>query len=192
MKIESTKLPGLLLLVPQRHYDVRGNFFESWNKETLLKSGIDVDFVQENQSLSIKSGTIRGLHFQAPPFAQDKLVRCISGSLFDVAVDFRWGSPTFGKWLGIELNDADARQLFIPKGFLHGYVTRSPNTEILYKCSNHYKPEAEHCIHFADTDIAINWGIDVNDAILSQKDQQAKSFAETRSPFSFSQPSELR
>jgi len=186
MKIESTKLPGLMLLTPKRHNDVRGNFFESWNRKTLLTAGIDMEFVQENQSLSIRSGTVRGLHFQAPPFAQDKLVRCIRGSLFDVSVDIRRGSPTFGKWMGITLSDENARQVLIPKGFLHGYATRSPNTEILYKCTNRYAPETEQSIYFADADIAIEWGMDINEAILSEKDRQAMSIKEFQSPFVFS------
>ena len=136
MKITQTALPGVLLLHPRRFEDPRGFFSESWNRQTLAAQGISTDFVQDNHSLSKATGTVRGLHFQAPPHAQAKLVRCGRGSLFDVAVDIRKGSPTYGQWVGYELSFDNGLQLLIPEGFAHGFVTRAPDTEIIYKCSD--------------------------------------------------------
>ena len=136
MQVDKTKLPGVLLLTPKRFGDARGFFSESWNRQTLAAQGISTDFVQDNHSLSKATGTVRGLHFQAPPHAQAKLVRCGRGSLFDVAVDIRKGSPTYGQWVGYELSFDNGLQLLIPEGFAHGFVTRAPDTEIIYKCSD--------------------------------------------------------
>ena len=140
MRITGTELPGVLLLEPARHGDSRGFFSESWNRRTLAEHGITLDFVQDNHSLSAAANTLRGLHFQAPPHAQAKLVRCGRGALFDVAVDIRRGSPTFGHWTGRELSFENGLQLLIPAGFLHGFITRQPETEIVYKCSDYYAP----------------------------------------------------
>ena len=188
MDITETSLPGVLILTPTRHGDVRGFFSESWNRETLRAHGIDLDFVQDNHSLSAEVGTVRGLHFQAPPRAQDKLVRCGRGCLFDVAVDIRVGSPTYGQWAGVELSFENGKQLLVPKGFAHGFVTRAPDTEILYKCTDGYAPETEGAIHFADSDLGIDWGIEPGDAILSSKDKDAPGFAEFESPFTWDNP----
>ena len=125
MQIEETTLPGVLILTPQRHGDRRGFFSESWNRARMAAAGLDYDFVQDNHSLSSQSGTLRGLHYQSPPHAQAKLVRCGRGALWDVAVDFRAGSPSFGQWVGVELTAENGRQLLIPAGFLHGFVTRA-------------------------------------------------------------------
>jgi dTDP-4-dehydrorhamnose 3,5-epimerase len=142
MHIEETGIPGLLILTPARFGDARGFFSETWNRERLAQNGIDIDFVQDNHSLSATVGTVRGLHFQAPPHAQAKLVRCGRGVLFDVAVDIRKGSPTYGQWFGVELSFENGKQLLIPAGFAHGFATRAPETEIIYKCSDYYAPEA--------------------------------------------------
>ena len=128
MQIEQTSLPGVVILTPARFGDHRGFFSESWNRQRMQEAGIDIDFVQDNHSLSAQVGTVRGLHFQSPPHAQAKLVRCGKGRLFDVAVDVRKGSPSYGKWFGIELSFENGKQLLIPAGFLHGFVTREPGT----------------------------------------------------------------
>ncbi len=182
MIIEDTPLPGVKILTPNRFGDERGFFSESWNRRALSDAGIEVDFVQDNHSLSMAVNTVRGLHYQAPPAAQDKLVRCGKGSLFDVAVDARKGSPTYGQWFGIELSFENGKQLLIPKGFLHGFATREAETEIIYKCSDYYSPECDGAVLFDDPDINIDWGLS-GEAVLSAKDKAAQSFAEFDSPF---------
>ena len=183
MKIEQTALPGVVILTPARFGDTRGFFSESWNAARLAEQGIHTQFVQDNHSLSAQAGTVRGLHYQSPPHAQAKLVRCGRGALFDVAVDFRAGSPTWGKWVGVELSFDNGRQLLIPAGFLHGFVTRVPDTEIIYKCSDYYAPECDGAVRFDDSDISIDWGIDPADAVLSDKDRTAPLLSEISTPF---------
>lgn len=183
MNIEKTPLPGVVILTPRRFGDARGWFTEVWNKSTLAAQGIDIDFVQDNHSCSRDVGTVRGLHFQSAPHAQAKLVRCGRGTVFDVAVDIRKGSPTFGKWTGVELSAENGRQLLIPAGFLHGFVTREPDSELLYKCSDVYAPECDGAIRFDDPDLAIDWGIDPTAAILSDKDRAAPLFKNFATPF---------
>lgn len=183
--ITPTDLDGVLVICPNRHGDHRGFFCETFNSALLKEAGIDIDFVQDNQSLSVSQGTVRGLHFQAPPHAQDKLVRCGRGSLFDVAVDIRKGSPTYGHWVGEELSFENGKQLLIPRGFLHGFVTREPNTEILYKCSDYYAPECDGAVRFDDIDIGIDWGLDEASLVLSDKDSKAPLFKNFVSPFVF-------
>ena len=185
MLIEQTSLPGVLMLTPRRFGDDRGWFSEVWNHQTLKAQGIDIDFVQDNHSLSRTVGTVRGLHYQSPPHAQDKLVRCGAGVVFDVAVDVRKGSATYGQWIGVELSAENGRQLLIPKGFLHGFVTRAPNSELLYKCSDVYAPACDGAVRFDDPGLGIDWGIDPQDAIISDKDRSAQSFADFQSPFVF-------
>jgi dTDP-4-dehydrorhamnose 3,5-epimerase len=185
MKIEDTALSGVKVLTPNRFGDDRGHFSETWNKHLLLESGIDIDFKQDNQSVSVPVGTLRGLHFQIPPRAQDKLVRVIMGSIFDVAIDIRRGSPTYGHWVGVELTAENGKQLLVPKGFAHGFVTREPNTTVVYKCSDTYAPEAEGSVHFADLDLNIDWGIPMDAVTTSEKDKVAPSFAELHSPFAY-------
>ena len=182
MQIDPLGLPGLCVLTPARFGDARGYFSESWNRARMAEAGFDVDFVQDNHSLSAAANTVRGLHFQAPPHAQAKLVRCGRGVLFDVAVDIRKGSPTYGQWAGVELSAENGKQLLIPAGFAHGFVTRAPDTEIIYKCSDYYAPECEGAIRFDDADIGIDWGL-TGEAILSGKDSEAGSLAEFDSPF---------
>jgi len=182
MQIDPLGLPGLCVLTPARFGDARGYFSESWNRTRISEAGFDVDFVQDNHSLSAAANTVRGLHFQAPPHAQAKLVRCGRGVLFDVAVDIRKGSPTYGQWAGVELSAENGKQLLIPGGFAHGFATRAPDTEIIYKCSDYYAPECEGAIRFDDADIGIDWGL-TGEAILSGKDSEAGSLAEFDSPF---------
>jgi len=183
MQIERTALEGVLILTPRRIGDHRGFFSESWNRKVMADHGIRYDFVQDNHSLSHQVGTIRGLHFQAPPYAQTKLVRCGRGVLFDVAVDIRRGSPTFGQWVGVELSADNGRQLLIPAGFLHGFATRLPDTEIIYKCSDYYAPAAEGAVRFDDPDIGIDWATDPAQAVLSDKDVAAPWLRDFETPF---------
>jgi dTDP-4-dehydrorhamnose 3,5-epimerase len=183
MLIEQTPLPGVLILTPARHGDARGFFAESWSRNVLAGQGIDLDFVQDNHSLSATVGTVRGLHFQSPPHAQDKLVRCGRGALLDVAVDIRVGSPTYGAWFGIELTAENGKQLLVPKGFLHGFSTRASDTEIVYKCTDYYAPECDGAVRFDDPAIGIDWGFDTGAAVLSVKDKAAPLLADFKSPF---------
>ncbi len=182
MQIEETGLSGVKIITPRRFGDGRGFFSESWSKRLLAEHGIEHDFVQDNHSLSARQGTVRGLHFQSPPHAQAKLVRCSRGRIFDVAVDFRRGSPTFGKWFGIDLSFDNGKQLLIPAGFLHGFVTREPDTEITYKCTDYYAPSADGAVRFDDPDIGIDWGL-TDPPLLSDKDAAAPRLAEITSPF---------
>ena len=182
MKIEMTALDGVLILTPQRIGDERGFFCETWNARRMAQAGIDVSWVQDNQSLSAAPNTLRGLHFQSPPHAQDKLVRCGRGVLYDVVVDIRRGSPSYGEWLGVELSAEGGQQLFVPKGFLHGFVTRSPGTEILYKCSDFYAPECDGAVRWDSCDI--DWGL-TDVPVLSGRDAAAPAFADFDSPFDY-------
>lgn len=172
MQVLTTELPGVLIIEPARFGDARGFFSESWSRQRFADHGIDTDFVQDNHSMSGRTGTLRGLHFQRPPHAQAKLVRCGRGRLFDVAVDIRKGSPTYGRWTGCELSFENGRQLYIPTGFLHGFVTREPDTEIIYKCSDYYAPDCDAGVRWDDPDLGIDWGLD-GDPVLSEKDTKA-------------------
>jgi len=181
VQIENTSLPGVLLLTPRRFADARGFFCESWNRKTLRGAGLELpEFVQDNHSMSYQPGTLRGLHYQSPPHAQGKLVRCGRGRLFDVAVDIRQGSPTYGQWLGVELSFDNGRQLWIPEGFLHGFVSREPDTEIIYKCTDHYAPECDGGVRWDSA--GIDWGLDAP-PLLSDKDAAAPALSEFESPF---------
>ena len=182
MDVQTTPIPGLLVITPARFGDDRGFFSESYSKTRMAEHGVETEFVQDNHSLSARVGTVRGLHFQSPPHAQAKLVRCGRGVLFDVAVDVRKGSPTYGQWFGVELSFENGKQLLVPVGFLHGFSTRAPDTEIIYKCSDFYAPECDGAVRFDDADIGIDWGL-TDEAILSGKDEQAQSFADFASPF---------
>ncbi|WP_299707624.1 dTDP-4-dehydrorhamnose 3,5-epimerase [uncultured Tateyamaria sp.] len=184
MQIETTPLAGVVVITPARHGDERGFFSESYNARALAAEGIDVLFIQDNHSLSEKVGTIRGLHFQAPPHAQDKLVRCGKGALFDVAVDIRSGSPTYGQWFGTELSFENGKQLLVPAGFAHGFVTLQPETEIIYKCSDYYNRDSEGALRWDDPQIGIDWG-GVSDPILSEKDAVAPLLADLDTPFTY-------
>ncbi len=184
LQIEDTALDGVKLIIPRRFGDHRGFFSESYSRKGLAGQGIDMEFVQDNHSLSMTPGTIRGLHFQAPPHAQDKLVRCGRGALFDVAVDIRKGSPTYGQWVGYELSFENGRQLLVPAGFAHGFVTLVPETEIIYKCSDYYAPETEGALIWNDPDIGIDWPVQ-GDPVLSDKDAIAPRLQGFDSPFTW-------
>ena len=183
LDIEKTALTGVLLITPRRFGDPRGFFSESWNEARMAENGLNFNFVQDNHSLSAQVGTVRGLHFQSPPHAQDKLVRCGRGALFDVAVDIRTGSPTYGQWVGYELSAENGRQLLVPKGFLHGFVTREPDTEICYKCTEYYAPECDGAVRFDDPAIGIDWGMGDTAALLSDKDAVAPMLSELNNSF---------
>ena len=171
MIFEKLSLSGLQVITPSKFGDERGFFSETYNFEQYKSLGLDTEFVQDNHSISNNSGTLRGLHFQSPPFAQDKLVRVTKGEIFDVTVDLRPNSPTYKKWDSIILSAQNWKQLFIPKGFAHGFLTLVPDTEVCYKVSNYYNKEADLGIFWADPDIGINWGIPKEKVILSDKDQ---------------------
>jgi len=189
LKIEKTALEGVLILTPARFGDHRGFFSESWNKSRLIEAGLDLpDFVQDNHSLSAKVGTLRGLHFQAPPHAQAKLVRCGRGQFFDVAVDIRRGSATYGQWTGVELSFENGRQMWVPAGFLHGFVTQKPDTEIVYKCTDHYAPDCDGAVHWDSC--GIDWPLDGATPILSAKDETAPPLDSFDSPFTYERPTE--
>ena len=177
MKIEETALSGVVIIEPARFSDARGFFSETWSRRRLAQAGIDIDFVQDNHSLSRQAGTLRGLHFQSPPHAQAKLVRCGRGALFDVAVDIRHGSPTYGHWVGVDLSFDNGRQLLIPEGFLHGFVTRVADTEVVYKCSDHYAPDCDAAVRNDDPDLGIDWGLS-GPPVLSDKDAAAPRLRE--------------
>lgn len=184
LNVEPTALAGLLILTPRRFGDDRGFFAETWNAARLAEvAGVTPDFVQDNHSVSADTGTIRGLHYQAPPQGQGKLVRCGRGALYDVAVDIRRGSPTYGHWLGVDLTAENGRQLWVPEGFAHGFITRQPDTEIIYKCTGYYAPDAEGAVRWDS--VGIEWGL-AADPILSEKDRLAPRLSEIDSPFEWS------
>jgi dTDP-4-dehydrorhamnose 3,5-epimerase len=170
-------IPDVLEIVPKKFADDRGFFSETYNAATLGHAGIEIDFVQDNHSLSVANHVVRGLHYQLPPFAQDKLVRVVRGAIFDVAVDIRRSSPTFGKWVGLEVSAEKWNQILVPKGFAHGFATLTENTEVVYKVSAPYSKVHDRSIRFDDPAIGIDWGFDTNSAQLSDKDQQAPLLA---------------
>ncbi len=171
MELIKTDIPGVVILEPKVFGDHRGWFTETYAYNTLKDLGIDVTFVQDNQSYSKEKGTLRGLHFQQNPMAQTKLLRCTRGKILDVAVDIRKGSPTYLKWVSVELSAENKRQLFMPKGFAHGFVTLTEDVEVQYKVDAYYAPECDRSIRFDDPSIGVNWG--VANPILSQKDMNA-------------------
>ena len=171
--VRPLELNGLLEIRPPRFGDDRGFFSEVWREDRLAEAGVTVRFVQDNHSYSKARGVLRGMHYQLAPAAQDKLVRVSRGSIFDVAVDIRPDSPTFGRWAGVVLSAAEWNQLFIPKGFAHGFVTLEDETEIIYKASAVYAPDLERTVRFDDPAIGIDWPIDTSSVILSDKDRAA-------------------
>lgn len=183
MIVEDTELPGVFLITPRRFGDDRGFFCESWNQQVFAKHGIETDFVQDNHSLSRQTGTVRGLHFQSPPHAQAKLVRCGRGRFFDVAVDIRRGSPTYGKWTGAELSFENGKQMFVPEGFLHGFMTLEPDSEIIYKCSDFYAPDCDGAVRWDSCGIA--WPLRGIEPVLSEKDKVATPLADFQTPFEY-------
>lgn len=185
MNVIDSYISDLKIITPARFGDDRGFFSESYNRQRMVMHGIDVDFVQDNHSMSARVGTVRGLHFQFPPHAQTKLVRCGRGRLLDVAVDIRAGSPTYGKWESVELSHENGLQLLVPIGFLHGFVTLEPDTEIIYKCSDYYAPDCDGAVRFDDPAIGVDWGVSASEAVLSDKDAVAPMLAELDNPFVF-------
>lgn len=171
LTIEDTAIPAVKIITTRRFGDERGFFTETWNRRRFAEAGIDLDFVQDNHSLSGPAGTVRGLHFQSPPFAQDKLVRVVHGRILDVAVDIRRSSPTYGQHVAVELSAENGRQLLVPVGFAHGFCTLEPDTEVVYKVTAYYVPEHDHGLAFDDPDLAIDWPVAREAAILSGKDR---------------------
>jgi len=171
MELIKTEIEDLYIIETKVFKDSRGWFTESYSAKKFKDNGLDIDFIQDNHSLSKEKGVLRGLHFQLQPKAQTKLVRCTRGSIYDVAVDLREGSPTYKKWFGIELSAKNKKQFFIPKGFAHGFLTLSDNSEVQYKVDEYYAPEYDRSIRFDDPEINVDWGIET--PILSEKDKKA-------------------
>jgi len=184
MKVTETGFPGLKIIEPVVYKDKRGYFFESFNLEKIRNAGIDVNFIQDNQSSS-RYGVIRGLHYQKDPYSQTKLVRVLYGIIYDIAVDLRLNSPTFGKWFGLEISDVNNLQLLIPKGFAHGFSVLSASAVVYYKCDELYKPESEAGIIYSDPILQIDWKIPPGKEIISKKDQGLKYFNEADNNFIF-------
>jgi dTDP-4-dehydrorhamnose 3,5-epimerase len=185
MDVKATRLPGVQVLNPHYFHDSRGHFVETYSKRTAEQLGLAVCFVQDNQSLSLKRGTVRALHFQMPPKSQAKLVHVTSGSIYDVAIDLRLGSPTYGRWISETLTAKGGEQIFIPRGFAHGFCTLEPNTEVAYKVDEYYAPECEQGLAWDDPTLAITWPVLPGEAILSEKDRKNGRFADFVSPFRY-------
>lgn len=182
MEVTKTDIDGIVIIEPRVFKDARGYFFESYSKREFDEKVAKVDFVQDNESCSTR-GVMRGLHFQRPPFAQSKLVRCVKGAVLDVAVDLRKDSPTYGKHVAVELTEDNHRQFFIPKGFAHGFAVLSDVAVFQYKCDGFYHPEADGGISILDESLGIDWSIDPREAILSEKDTKHPLLADFCSPF---------
>ncbi len=185
MHVERLAIPDVVVLTPRIFRDARGFFSETWNRRALGEAGIEADFVQDNHSLSRDKGVVRGLHFQTPPHAQDKLVRVIRGRVLDVAVDIRRGSPTFGRHVAVELSAENWRQLWVPRGFAHGFCTLEPDTEVLYKVTDYYAPECDEGLLWNDPALGIDWPVGEGEAILSEKDRSHPRLAELPEVFQF-------
>lgn len=179
------EIPDVKILTPKKFGDHRGFFSETYNKKALAAQGIEMDFVQDNHSLSAEVGTIRGLHFQTPPFAQDKLVRIAQGSVLDVAVDIRRGSPTYGKFVSAVISAEAWNQILVPVGFAHGLCTLEPDTVVIYKVSNYYAPDHDFGLLWSDPDIGIDWPVSEAEAKLSDKDRKQPGLRELDSPFEY-------
>jgi dTDP-4-dehydrorhamnose 3,5-epimerase len=185
MDVRRLELSEVIEIVPRKFGDARGFFAETWSRSRFAGEGIDLDWVQDNQSLSATPFTLRGLHFQAPPFAQDKLVRVLRGRIFDVAVDIRRGSPTFRRWVGLELSAERFNQILVPKGFAHGFLTLEPDTEVVYKVSAPYSAEHDRNILWSDPEIGIRWPLEGAEPVLSDKDKAAPLLAEAPEAFTY-------
>ncbi|MGL4396145.1 MAG: dTDP-4-dehydrorhamnose 3,5-epimerase [Hyphomicrobium sp.] len=183
MKIEDLSIDGIKLLTPKFWRDDRGFFVETWSRRALESVGVIADFVQDNQAFSIEAGTLRGLHYQLPPMAQLKLVRCTRGSVLDVAVDIRRASPSFGRHVSAVLSAENGAQLLVPEGFAHGYVTLEPNSEVCYKVTANYAPAQDRGILWNDPDLAIAWGLADSAVILSEKDKMQPRLRDARQLF---------
>ena len=183
MLVETTALDGVLVITPKRHDDARGAFMETFRQDVFDRHVAGQLFVQDNHSVSARRGTVRGLHFQRDPMAQGKLVRCTKGVILDVAVDVREGSPTFGRHVAVELSPANARQLWVPAGFLHGFCTLVDDTEVIYKVTSYYSPAHDAAVRWNDPDLAIAWPITADEAQLSPKDAAAPLLRDIAAPF---------
>ena len=186
MDIHPLVIPDVKVLWPRKFGDHRGYFSETFNQRNLEAQGILTKFVQDNQALSSTRGTLRGLHYQTPPFAQDKLVRVLRGRILDVAVDIRRGSPTYGQYVSETLSAEDHNQILVPIGFAHAYLTLEPDTEVFYKVSNYYAPDNDAGLMWNDPDIGIKWPVGADEIVLSDKDQHQPSFRSFESPFTYS------
>lgn len=171
-------IPEVLLITPKRHGDARGWFAETYNKQALAGAGVDREFVQDNQAFSARRGTVRGLHFQRPPHAQAKLVRVLRGAIYDVAVDIRPGSATFGRWVAATLTADAGEQLFVPRGFAHGYCTLTEDAELFYKVDDVYAPQTEGGVFWRDPALGIDWPVAADEAMLSERDQRLPALSE--------------
>ena len=185
MEVRPTEIPEVKLIAPARHGDHRGFFSEVYNRRALARAGIVIDFVQDNHSYSAQAGTLRGLHFQAPPHAQAKLVRVPRGAVLDVAVDLRHGSPTFGRHVAAELSAENWAQLLVPRGFGHGFLTLLPDTEVIYKVDAYYSPEHDLGVRWDDPDLAIPWPLPPEGPVLSEKDRKQPLLADLPTYFSY-------
>lgn len=183
LEAKSLELEGVMLFRPKKFIDARGYFIETFNTRSFAEAGAEGVFVQDNQSLTLKAGTIRGLHFQRPPEAQAKLVRVLRGSIFDVAVDLRCGSPSYGRWCAATLTGDGGEQLFVPRGFAHGFCTLEPDTEVAYKVDSFYAPSWDAGLRWDDPDLAIPWPVQRADAVISEKDAGLPFFKAFVSPF---------
>lgn len=183
LEIRKLDLPDVLELKPRRFGDDRGFFAETYNRQRFHEHGVATDWIQDNQSFSAEAFTLRGLHYQEPPFAQDKLVRVLRGRILDVAVDIRRGSPTFGKWVSLELSADSFNQILVPAGFAHGFLTLEPDTEVFYKVSAPYSAAHDRSIRFDDPDIAIAWPLGGATPVLSAKDKDAPRLSQVETPF---------
>lgn len=178
MDVVSLDIPDVKIIRPKKFGDHRGFFSETYTKKTFEAAGLHYDFVQDNHSLSAEVGTVRGLHFQLPPFAQDKLVRVVRGAILDVAVDIRKGSPTFGRHVSAVISAADWNQILVPIGFAHGFCTLEPDTEVIYKVTNYYSPEHDRGLLWNDPELGIDWPVSADKAQLSDKDRKHPTFAQ--------------
>lgn len=185
LEVDPLEIPEVKVLRPVRHGDARGFFSETWNRRTFEEAGIALDFVQDNHARSAEAGTVRGLHFQTPPFAQAKLVRVVRGAILDVAVDLRHGSPTYGRHVSARISAETFNQILVPEGFAHGLVTLEPDTEVLYKVTGFYFPEHDKGLRWNDPALGIDWGIDEGRAILSEKDRRQPLLAELPPAFEY-------
>ncbi|PKQ02432.1 MAG: dTDP-4-dehydrorhamnose 3,5-epimerase [Alphaproteobacteria bacterium HGW-Alphaproteobacteria-11] len=183
IEIEETSIPGVRIVKPRRFGDARGWFAETFNRRALAEAGIDIDFVQDNESLSAAPGTVRGLHFQTPDFAQTKLVRVLTGAILDVAVDIRRGSPTFGAHVAVELSAENGKQLLVPRGFAHGFCTLAPDTRVFYKVDAYYSEAHDTGLLWNDPALAIDWPVTPGKATLSEKDTRLPRLADFDTPF---------
>jgi dTDP-4-dehydrorhamnose 3,5-epimerase len=183
LQVEETAIPAVKIITPKRFGDARGFFSETYSRKAFEEAGITLDFLQDNHSLSGPVGTVRGLHFQSPPFAQDKLIRVVRGRILDVAVDLRRSSPTYGQHVAVELSAENGRQLLVPAGFAHGFCTLEPDTEVVYKVTAYYAPAHDHGLAWDDPALEIQWPVSPEAALLSDKDRRHPRLADLASVF---------